>query len=155
MSDIQVVSCHTQKRQAPKRIWPKYGRSYLNYTWREYEAKPQLSVYIEGESLLENFAYRTQRPSDLYRKFLPEIFEKLGLPADTKARWSQKAGCSCGCSPAFHLTIPVTYRKNLTRRVFRNIDFQVTLRADDDSVKVKEVNDEVLNRANALIATVS
>jgi len=27
--------------------------------------------------------------------------EAMGLPADTKVRWSQYAGCSCPCSPGF------------------------------------------------------
>lgn len=53
---------------------------------------------------MEQFvAGRRSRPYTEYRKLLPEIFEKAGIPAGTKASWSQKAGCSCPCSPGFVL----------------------------------------------------
>lgn len=49
--------------------------------------------------------FRWNNPHRDYREHvLPKAFEMLGLPADTKAKWSQKAGCSCGCSPGFILT---------------------------------------------------
>jgi len=32
---------------------------------------------------------------------------------DVKASWSQKAGCSCGCSPGFVLRGPGVARKNI------------------------------------------
>jgi len=67
--------------------------------------KAILFVWAQDEGAgLEQFIYRHNRPVQLYRSLLPEIFEKLGLPADTKARWSQKAGCSCPCSPGFILS---------------------------------------------------
>lgn len=61
-------------------------------------------VWPEGESIWENLQNRRQRPYTTYKKeVLPDVFEKMGLPRDTKASWSQKAGCSCGCSPGFKL----------------------------------------------------
>ena len=45
---------------------------------------------------------RWNHPSDLYRQVVvPEALKALNLPASTSVRWSQKAGCSCGCSPGF------------------------------------------------------
>ena len=68
---------------------------------REYTAKPRLYVSHDGENVLENLVSRKSRPVDQYRGVMPEILKQLGLPADTKMRWSQKAGCPCGCSPGF------------------------------------------------------
>ena len=59
-------------------------------------------VWPEGESIYENLQNRRQRPYTVYKKeVLPQVFRAMGLPSYTKARWSQKAGCPCGCSPAF------------------------------------------------------
>ncbi len=55
-----------------------------------------------AESLVEQFGNRWNRPSKLYREeVMPKVLEMLNLPADAKFSWSQKAGCSCGCSPGF------------------------------------------------------
>lgn len=68
---------------------------------------PRLYVFPENESVLENLlGGRHNRPVALYRKALPAIFKELGLPEDTKASWSQYAGCSCPCSPGFILNDP-------------------------------------------------
>lgn len=64
--------------------------------------KSRIYIFPKGESILENLNNRRQRPHTAYKKELvPEILQKLGLPADTKVAWSQKAGCACGCSPGF------------------------------------------------------
>ena len=74
-------------------------------TSRWQRRKPAVRVYcwLEGESVLENFANRFDRPTKLYRKALPIAFDKLGLDPDEIDRivWAQKAGCGCGCSPGF------------------------------------------------------
>lgn len=57
--------------------------------------------FFVDETIIENLENRRNRPYTEYRKLLPEVFEKLGIPANTKASWRQNAGCSCGCSPAF------------------------------------------------------
>ena len=45
---------------------------------------------------------RWNHPADLYRQVVvPEALKALNLPLSTPIRWSQKAGCSCGCSPGF------------------------------------------------------
>ncbi len=38
-----------------------------------------------------------------FKNCLPCILKEVGIPENTKASWSQKAGCSCGCSPGFIL----------------------------------------------------
>lgn len=71
----------------------------------ETHYKP-IRVYIhpKDESVMDNFCNRHNRPYELYRGLLPTILREAGVSGDTKARWSQKAGCSCGCSPAFILS---------------------------------------------------
>lgn len=71
---------------------------------RERRDRAILFVFPHREKGLEQFIYRLSRPVNLYRELLPDIFKALGLPADTKARWSWKAGCSCPCSPGFILS---------------------------------------------------
>lgn len=59
-------------------------------------------VWTEGETIIENLQNRRQRPHTIYKKeLIPVVLWRMGLPADTKVRWSQKAGCGCGCSPGF------------------------------------------------------
>lgn len=91
---------------------------------RALEAKPRLYVWVDGENVMEMFGNRANRPKDLYKGLIPEMLDRLELPSDTKAVWSQKAGCSCGCSPGFVLTGSGAYRK----------DFHVTLEADAPKV---------------------
>ena len=77
--------------------------------WDDYYQTPRIYIYPKGESILENFFFgRHNRPYKMYRKhILPTVFEQLGWPADTKVRWSTKAGCRmCPCSPGFIVTLP-------------------------------------------------
>ncbi len=92
--------------------------------WKRRD-KAILFVFPKSETGVEQFIYRATRPVKLFRELLPEIFKKLGLPADTKARWSNKAGCSmCPCSPGFVLSH------------FARHDFYASVTADDpDAVK--------------------
>jgi hypothetical protein len=65
--------------------------------------------FLVGESIMENLANRRSRPNKEFKKLLPEVFrgtrfENLWNEGHIKANWSQKCGCSCGCSPGFRLT---------------------------------------------------
>ena len=72
----------------------------------EFGKKTRVYVFPKGENLMENLMNRKTRPYTTYKKeVLPEVFRAMGLPADTKARWSQYAGCSCPCSPGFVLDL--------------------------------------------------
>ncbi len=78
------------------------------YDIKRYAPPTKMRVFFtpKGETIMENFlGGRHNRPYKEYRKFLPEVFEQMGVPADTTASWSQKAGCSmCPCSPGFVLS---------------------------------------------------
>jgi hypothetical protein len=65
-------------------------------------SKSRLYFFVE-ETILENLQKRHCRPYSEYRQLIPKIFKKLKIPINTKAKWSQKAGCNCGCSPGFIL----------------------------------------------------
>lgn len=60
-----------------------------------------------NETIVENLFNRHYRPKKALRELLPEVFAKAGVHPDAihacvrQSRWSQKAGCSCGCSPGF------------------------------------------------------
>ena len=68
-----------------------------------------LIVHIAGMNVERIPVARNRRPFQLYREvLLPKVFKKLKLPPNIRASWSQKAGCSCGCSPGFILdTLPL------------------------------------------------
>lgn len=69
---------------------------------RDSNSRPRIYITPEGETIRENFLHgRHNRPYTLYKKeVLPQLFRKLGLNPETVS-WSQKAGCSCPCSPGF------------------------------------------------------
>ena len=63
----------------------------------------RLYIWPKGESAMENFLEgRYNRPVDFYRKeVLPTIKKLFNIDRNTEISWSQKAGCSCPCSPGF------------------------------------------------------
>lgn len=62
----------------------------------------RLYVCIQKETILENLQNRHYRPYTLYKKFvIPELIKQCPELVDAKFSWSQKCGCSCGCSPGF------------------------------------------------------
>lgn len=75
--------------------WSRKGRA-------EYNKPTRIIIWPQGETIWENLNNRRQRPYTIWRKeVIPTVLKELDLPLDTKVRWSQKAGCSCGCSPSF------------------------------------------------------
>ena len=77
----------------------------FNSSWRDYSKQTRIFVWPEGESIMDNLANRRQRPHTTYKKeVIPAVLKAMDLPADTKVRWSQYAGCSCPCSPGFIIT---------------------------------------------------
>ena len=64
--------------------------------------------FFVKESILDNLKNRFSRPSKAYKTLLPEVLKQLPYLAEgdvekmiKKTVWSQRAGCSCGCSPGF------------------------------------------------------
>jgi len=86
----------------------KSGRGSLSRARRSY---PEARIYIhpKNETILDNLTERHFRPYTLYRKeVIPELFRRLGLDLNkVKLSWSQKAGCTCPCSPGF-IVKPIT-----------------------------------------------
>jgi hypothetical protein len=79
----------------------KLGWSSSTYS-EEMDKKARIYIFPEGEGIYENLMNRCQRPHTTYRKeVIPSVLAEMGLPANTKVRWSQYAGCSCPCSPGF------------------------------------------------------
>lgn len=72
--------------------------------WRELrrEANKATRIYVHPsqETVLDQLVKRRVRPVAEWRRLMPEILERAGLSAQ-KVRWSQRAGCSCPCSPGF------------------------------------------------------
>lgn len=78
-------------------------RHYCAGYEREYTAAPRLYVYSKDETLIENLENRRRRPYTIYKKLLPLILPFGLVHLGSPMRWSQNAGCSCGCSPGFIL----------------------------------------------------
>jgi hypothetical protein len=58
-----------------------------------------------NETVIDNLYFRRSRPHKQYRVLLNEILAKEGYTKKEIGRvtWSQKCGCSCGCSPGFRI----------------------------------------------------
>ena len=64
--------------------------------------KSRIYVFPGNETILENFENRRSRPFNAYRKVALEALENHFIDVSKlKLKWSQEAGCSCGCSPGF------------------------------------------------------
>lgn len=70
-------------------------------------SRMKVFLFPKGENVLENLERRRNRPVDEWRGLLPEALTRAGFTdveeTARTAKWSQKAGCSCGCSPGFLL----------------------------------------------------
>lgn len=65
------------------------------------QTHPRIYFWPKNESVLENLQNRRSRPYSHYRRLFPKLVKMLRLKGELKANWSQYAGCTCGCSPAF------------------------------------------------------
>jgi len=70
--------------------------------YKEMRQAARVYIFPKGETIWQNLENRRQRPHTTFRKeVMPAVLAEMGLPANTKIRWSQYAGCSCPCSPGF------------------------------------------------------
>ena len=76
-------------------------------SYREPNQRGRIYFFIERESILNNLMDRRSRPYKEFRKKISDALQYAGVSKENadlvaqKAAWSQKAGCSCGCSPGF------------------------------------------------------
>ncbi len=79
---------------------PKSGSSSKDNA-TDYYHRPRIYVHLAGETIMQDLQNRRARPYKVYKaEVLPALFRLLGI-TDVKVGWSQKAGCSCPCSPGF------------------------------------------------------
>ena len=97
---IQVHARNT----ADQITYSPYGRR--PDTTRRSELTKRTRVYVHSDApfnVLEDLENRTRRPHDLYKPTALEVLARLGIEVE-RLTWSQRAGCSCPCSPGFILT---------------------------------------------------
>lgn len=64
--------------------------------------RARIYMWPKNESVLENFLVgRRVRPVAAMKALMPKVLEAVGQVPEVSVRWSQKAGCGCGCSPGF------------------------------------------------------
>jgi hypothetical protein len=77
-------------------VRPRQNGPYNNY------AKARIYIFLEGETIRQNLESRRCRPVTFYKQaVLPELLNRVPELQGHKLKWSQKAGCRCGCSPGF------------------------------------------------------
>ena len=75
------------------------------YIPRRERLQPRIYVWPENESIYENFFNRRVRPVSVMKKVALKALRDRGFDIEAAdIVWQQKAGCTCGCSPAFVLT---------------------------------------------------
>lgn len=89
-------------------------------------SKPRMYVWADQEfSVIEDLANRTRRPYAVWRRAVRvNLAGRFDLDLTAMA-WSQRAGCSCGCSPGFVLN---HQRLVIGEETFRYFDVYVTLK---------------------------
>lgn len=111
---------------------PKSGASGKNNA-DEFYHRPRIYIHLDGETIRVNLEKRRERPYSIYKKeVLPQVWRALGLNGnEIKVGWSQKAGCSCSCSPGFVVKddgIPWDLHITVTERFVRGIEISGTIR---------------------------
>jgi len=90
MTQVRIV-----KQKVQGRPYPTGARGSISR--RSYYANSRAYVFTEGETILENLEGRRRRPVKAFKAILLQAHPEL----EGKVRWSQTAGCGCGCSPGF------------------------------------------------------
>lgn len=76
--------------------------------------KLKIYIFTRGETILNNLENRRVRPYTLYKKeIIPQLIKQGVIKEGQKVRWSQNAGCSCGCSPGFIVDGEDAYGKEI------------------------------------------
>jgi hypothetical protein len=101
-------------------------RSYHYGYKNDYFKAPRMYVSVADETIMDNLANRKRRPYNIYKTLIhsSDIASVLDL---SKLSWSQKAGCSCPCSPGFILNPQILKDEDGNRVNFTYFDVWVTL----------------------------
>ena len=81
-----------------------------------YTYRTKIFIWPEGETLLDNLENRRNRPLKAFRRVAMEVLDNMGVDKSRlEIKWSQRAGCACGCSPGFIVDgwIEKLHRKDL------------------------------------------
>lgn len=102
-------------------------RAATKSTWRPNK-RTRVYFWPEGESILQNlFVGRHTRPYLEFRKqLMADVLKQAGV-REQKAAWSQRAGCSCPCSPGFILEDKAGYETGIPE------DIHVTYRVVEEA----------------------
>lgn len=87
-----------------RRVDPSQATTHAAYqqAYRDFRKSARVYIFPKDETIWENLENRHQRPHTTFRKeVMPAVLAAMNLPANTRIRWSQYAGCSCPCSPGF------------------------------------------------------
>ena len=98
------VEVHVSLTPSYKTVYPTMQTRY-NKARFEAKRNKHARCYVSDKrpfNLLEDLENRTRRPHVVWKPRVVEALARIGVTAD-QIFWSQKAGCSCGCSPAFIL----------------------------------------------------
>ena len=77
-------------------------RDNEGYSKNGYKVKSRVYIFPKNESVLDQFINRRSRPLNVYRDILRQGLSSIGIDLNNISyKWSQKAGCPCGCSPGF------------------------------------------------------
>jgi hypothetical protein len=90
--EIRVKENKIQARTRPQSMRDRGSRDA-----RIYHAAGRIYVFREGKELKDYVDQRPRHPVKLYR----EQVIKANPGLEGHIRWSQRAGCACGCSPGF------------------------------------------------------
>jgi hypothetical protein len=117
LEDGKTVEIMQLKRRPP---YSKYG------SMKEWNSGTRIYVSEVGESVFENLENRFGRPVKEYRAAVLEALKSIGI-TDHKVSWSQKAGCSCGCSPGFILRVKEGVVRHVAEDGFTPVDIYVSI----------------------------
>ena len=66
------------------------------------QTKSRAFFFLANETVLDDLINRHSRPYNEYRRLLVDYLTEQEVKLDlVTIKWSQKAGCACGCSPGF------------------------------------------------------
>ena len=98
LAPVQVLELTNASEDEPSLHTPSWSRKHDAYCAC---SRRRVFVSLQGETILENFmGGRHNNPVDMLRPVVKAYLLGRGIPVKGMV-WSQKAGCSCPCSPGF------------------------------------------------------